>query len=300
MNMRKPENIKNTISIKNLSFKSNGKKIIRNINAIVNENEKILLLGPNGSGKSTFLKLLAGLLQGDGELSIFGYTPTSIDAKKIRAFVPQFIDFPPMLRVCELVKFVQVHYSQNVSFDFKSKYGIDKNTFASTLSGGQKRRLALMLALTANPSILLLDEPESGLDIQFRESVLNDIILKSTDKPMAIIMATHFFEASLKYFDRIWIMKDGEIIYNETREHFFGLKKDISRWDIEADSLEHVVNKYIQKKYRYAFLSEKCIRVYLNNTDQCIKELENASWSGKSLSECAVTPEDVYLYNIGD
>lgn len=298
-NMRPSDNL---VYMENICFKADGKDITNKICKTIHESEKILLLGPNGSGKSTLLKIISGLLQPTiGDISINGYPADSMNARKIRSFVPQFIDFPPMLKVQELITFVQQHY-QEVMLNEKwiKKYDINPNEYASCLSGGQKRRLALALALLGNPKLLLLDEPESGLDVHFRESVLNEMIFKSDQRNIAIIMATHFFEAAIKYFDRIMIINKGKIIYDDTRENYLESQVDIIRLDVEAEFPQQVIDMYIRGRFRYVAIGKRCIRLYIDRSRQCIHELKKANWPGKLFKECAVTAEDIYLYNIGE
>lgn len=291
---------KSAITMNNVGFKSNGKIILNSISKSFDKNQKILLLGPNGSGKSTLLNVMAGLLKSTGTVSIYGENAYSNQAKKTRAFVPQLIDFPFKLTVLELITFVRQHYNKKISTDEISRsYNIDLHEYAYNLSGGKKRRLALALALLANPQLLLLDEPESGLDVQFRESILQEIILKTKKKQMTIIMASHFFESSTKYFDRVLIIKKGDIIFDEKMDIFLKLKTNILCWDIYTDKPQEAIELVKTNQLRHVNMGHS-IRLYLKQGDKFIPQLKQTNWPNLNFQPKIVTAEDVYLFHAGE
>ncbi len=222
------------LQIKNLSVKLQGNDILKNIDLTVKDGEFLSLLGPSGCGKTTLLKSIAGLLEvaeGDiviGGMSILDVAPekrgTIIVFQDLRLFphmtVEKNISFPMELastkkkmqkaerdaRVNELLKMVQME-----------GYGSRK---ISQLSGGQQQRIALARALAADPKILLLDEPFSGLDEELREEMGQLVSELQKELKLTTIMVTHDKNEAVKLSDRIVRMKDGVITDIGSAEEF--------------------------------------------------------------------------------
>jgi ABC-2 type transport system ATP-binding protein len=214
------------VVMKDVGFRFRRKIILKSINLVIKPKERILLLGRNGGGKSTLLKIMAGLTSPKGNVFVFGKDPFCFEVKKKRTFVPQQIDYPEKITVGEVIRFVKQHYQKTImsGYDLLTLYELKEDEYASALSSGQKKRLALALALLARPKLLLLDEPESGLDVQFRESVLNKFILSSQQQEAAIVMASHFFESVIQYFDRVLVLKDGVLVSDCSADSFIKLQ----------------------------------------------------------------------------
>lgn len=287
------------ILMNNVSFISNKKTILNNLNMTIKQNERVLLLGPNGSGKSTLLKACSGLLMTTGEMTIFGFAPHSLKAKRVRSFVSQHIDFPIKLTIGEIIHFVQQHYAMRIPLDqFAATYELNLKQHASQLSGGQQRRLALALALLPNPKLLLLDEPESGLDIQIRESILKEMIMNTTQHHIAIVMATHFFATAMQYFDRVIILREGKIICDHPMKTFLQFKERLQRWDIQTDNPEQIINSPPPHACRFVRAGQRQLRLYHDAT-QGVYDMQQWQRSGATLYPQAVTAEDIYLYHVG-
>lgn len=230
------------VSLENVKFRSRYKTVLKTLSLDVHSNEKILLLGPNGSGKSTLLKIMSGLLKPIGSIKIFGEASYSITAKKLRAYVPQQIDYPSKITVSELIDFIALHYQQKIEkYELLKLYQLNHDEFAANLSSGQKRRLTLALAFIGNPKLLLLDEPEAGLDVEFRESVLNRLLLRNQANNMTIIMASHFFETMTEFFDRVIILNKGQLIFDSNMDQFLKIKNKMQLVKME-DVYRYFVN----------------------------------------------------------
>ncbi len=181
----------------------------------------IALLGANGAGKTTFLKMLLGLeVAQKGVVKLYGQNPTEEKSRIHIGATPQELDFPDGLKVAEVLKFVQNHYknpfnSQKLMDVFKLSEFV--NNKASGLSGGQKRRLALALAFIGNPSLVLLDEPTTGLDVIARTSFWNYI---KNESQKTILLTTHDLSEIEKVATRLLFLQCGEIVFDGTVAEF--------------------------------------------------------------------------------
>ena len=164
---------KKVIEIKNINKQINKKRILNNISFDIFEGDCVALIGPNGAGKTTLMNCLLGNKFVDsGSIKINNLQPTNNKLKKSVNVLPQENVVPQKLKVKELIDFVKKLYKDHLSDEeidnllrFDNKL---KETFASKLSGGQRRLLSFVLSLIGKPSILFLDEPTAGMDTSTR------------------------------------------------------------------------------------------------------------------------------------
>ena len=179
------------------------------------------LLGPNGAGKSTLINIIAGLTRADeGEVTVLGHNVVA-DYRRARlrlGVVPQELTIDPFFNVRELLR-IQAGY-----------YGLGKESFpwidellsalqltskADTnmraLSGGMKRRVLIALALVHKPSVVVLDEPTAGVDVELRQS-LWAFIKRLHAEGHTIVLTTHYLEEAETLCDRIAIINYGELV----------------------------------------------------------------------------------------
>jgi ABC-2 type transport system ATP-binding protein len=208
------------------------------------------LLGPNGAGKTTSINMICGLLKPDaGQVTIRGKVITNGDAS-IRAMVgvcPQNIVLWGQLTCIEQLQFIGQMYGMRgktarargetllKELDLIEK----KDKLARTLSGGMQRRLNLAMALVHDSEILVLDEPEAGLDPQSR--VLVRDYIKSLARQKTIILTTHNMDEADRMADRVAIVDHGKLLTVDTPE---ALKRtvgegDVLEIDIENGSVEN-------------------------------------------------------------
>ena len=184
----------NILECKNLS-KSYKKHtpVLENLNIEIPEGRIVGLLGPNGCGKSTLMKLISGLLQADsGEILVAG-NPVGEKSKALISYLPERTYFSSNMKVSELVEYFKDFYED---FDPEKAYklfadlGIDKNSNLKALSKGTKEKVQLILVMSRNAKLYLLDEPIAGVDPAAREYILSTIV--SNYNPEAtIIITTH-------------------------------------------------------------------------------------------------------------
>ena len=211
---------KKVIEIKNINKQINKKRILNNISFDIFEGDCVALIGPNGAGKTTLMNCLLGNKFVDsGSIKINNLQPTNNKLKKSVNVLPQENVVPQKLKVKELIDFVKKIYKDHLSDEeidnllrFDNKL---KETFASKLSGGQRRLLSFVLSLIGKPSILFLDEPTAGMDTSTRIRFW-EIVNTLKNNGLTIIYSSHYIEEVEHTADRILVLNKGELIRDTT------------------------------------------------------------------------------------
>jgi len=205
----------------------------------VRRGEVFGFLGPNGAGKTTSIHMMCGLLRPtSGEVFINGEKIHSSSSRKIRRRVgvcPQNIIIWNKLTCFEQLVFVARMYdvpgrtARNRADDLLDSMGLreKRNKLASTLSGGMKRRMNVILAIVHDPEIVVFDEPEAGLDPQSRIMVRE--FIQETAREKTVIFTTHNMDEAERVAERVAIIDSGRLLKLDTPEN---LKKSIGKGDI--------------------------------------------------------------------
>ncbi|MBZ2198699.1 ABC transporter ATP-binding protein [Occultella gossypii] len=184
----------------------------------VHPGEIVGLLGPNGAGKTTLLSLINGLRKPDsGTVRLFGGDPRKASSRFGLGTTPQETGLPATLKVGEVIDFVGGHYSDPMGRDelldrFELRDLVTRQT--GGLSGGQKRRLAVALSLVGRPSLVLLDEPTTGLDVEGRRALwraLRDYHAEGS----TIILTSHYLEEVEALAERVVVVGGGRILADD-------------------------------------------------------------------------------------
>ena len=221
-----------------LTKRYNGLTAVDNLTLDVHQGEIFGLLGPNGAGKTTSIHMMCGLLAPDaGQVFIQGKAIDSGDVN-VRARVgvcPQQAIFWEKLTCREQLEFIGEMY--NVPRQLAQQRGNElldilglsekRDKLASTLSGGMQRRLNLALGLVHDPEILVLDEPEAGLDPQSR--ILVRDYIRSLARQKTIILTTHNMDEADRMADRVAIIDHGKLLVMDTPE---ALKRTVGEGDV--------------------------------------------------------------------
>jgi ABC-2 type transport system ATP-binding protein len=210
------------IEVNSLIKKFGDFKAVDNISVQVEEGEIFGFLGPNGAGKSTTMMILTTLLKPtSGNVFVGGYD-VMLNAKKVRekiGYVQQEISVDEFLTGRENL-YLHARINQIPSNLIKSRIddvlelvelGEKKDQAALTYSGGMRKRLDIANGLLSRPSVLFLDEPTVGLDIQTRRKIWGYIKKIRKDFGMTIFISTHYMEEADKLCDRIGIIDHGKI-----------------------------------------------------------------------------------------
>ncbi len=202
------------------------KPVLRGIDLAVERGQRMALLGANGAGKTTLLRILAGLAEPDAGQVCIGGLDIARDAQQTRSLVG-FVAHQPYLyddlTVMENLLFFGRMYAVKQRKErarmLLERIGLAKRAHdrASALSRGQAQRLALARALLHAPRLLLLDEPDTGLD-EDGIALLEALLLEHTRDGGAVLFTTHQLERALQWSDHIGLLSGGRMAYQrETR-----------------------------------------------------------------------------------
>jgi ABC-2 type transport system ATP-binding protein len=190
---------------------------VRGLDLTIEVGECFGLLGPNGAGKTTTIEILEGLLQPtSGDVQILGRTWNS-HQRELREDIGislQETRLSDKLSVRETLQLFSSFYRHPVSVEsVLEELSLEEkaDTWVGKLSGGQKQRLAVATALVANPKILFLDEPTTGLDPQSRRQ-LWDIVRQFQQRSGTVLLTTHYMDEAERLCDRLAIIDHGQII----------------------------------------------------------------------------------------
>lgn len=246
------------IKAENIKFNIGDADILKDINIEVDNKEFIGIIGPNGSGKSTFLKCLYRNLKPSGGIIKFddiNLNKYSIkdSARKIGVVAQHnYYDFD--FKVSDIVLMGRSPHKRMLDQDTKSDYEIVESSLQkvnmlefkersfNTLSGGEQQRIILARALAQQTKCLILDEPTNHLDIKYQLQLMNTV--KNLD--IEVIAAIHDLNIAAMYCDKIYVMKDGNIVA-------YGNPDDVLTTKLIKDVYE--VNSIINKNEQNGLLS---------------------------------------------
>lgn len=205
------------IELKSVTKQFKELTAVNNLSVKIKRGEYVALLGPNGAGKTTLVEMIEGIQVPDkGEIHILGKTwnGNESELKNKLGFSLQETHFIPKLTVQETVKLFSSFYTKkDKASEILEITGLEakRNTYVESLSGGQRQKLALSIALIHDPEILILDEPTTGLDPTARRDIWN-ILSELKKKSTTLILTTHYMEEAEYLCDRILIMNQGKFI----------------------------------------------------------------------------------------
>jgi len=216
------------IIIDNLSKKyDNGFNALKTINLNIKKGEIFAMLGPNGAGKTTLISIICGIVKpSSGKVTVDGFNIIN-DYRETRSrigLVPQELTLEQFETVFNNVSYSRGLYGKKPNPNYIEKILKDlslwdkKDQRLRQLSGGMKRRVLIAKALSHEPSIIFLDEPTAGVDVELRKDMWK-VVENLRETGVTIILTTHYIEEAEAIADRIGVINQGEIILvDETKE----------------------------------------------------------------------------------
>lgn len=215
------------VSVRNLSKTyADGFKALKNINLEIRKGEIIALLGPNGAGKTTLISVICGIVNpSEGEVLVDGKNIIN-DFRATRSMiglVPQELTIDSFSTVFSALEFSRGLFGKAPDPAYIERTLKDlslwdkKDNRIIELSGGMKRRVLIGKALAHEPTVLFLDEPTAGVDVELRKDMWA-LVGKLRDNGVTIILTTHYIEEAEAIADRIGIVTKGEILLVEEKD----------------------------------------------------------------------------------
>ena len=244
------------ISINNLSKTyKNGLKALNNVSLNIKKGEILAMLGPNGAGKTTLISIICGIVTpSSGKVDVDGFDIIN-DYRETRSkigLVPQELTLENFETVFNNVSFTRGLYGKAPDPKYiesvlkKLSLWDKKDNILRQLSGGMKRRVLIAKALSHKPSILFLDEPTAGVDVELRKDMWKSVEALR-ESGVTIILTTHYIEEAEAIADRVAVINNGEIIVVDQKKDLLnkmGRKKLRIDLHEKTDIIPESLSKY--------------------------------------------------------
>lgn len=197
-----------------------GTAALDNLTLTIPRGKNIGLLGPNGSGKTTLIKLINGLLTPTaGEVLINGLKP-GVESKAVISYLPERTYFENKMKVSELISFFEDFYadfSRERAEEMLQNLQIDSHASLKTLSKGTKEKVQLILVMSRNAQLYILDEPIAGVDPAARDYILRTI-LTNYNQDSTILISTHLIADIENILDEVIFIRNGKLLLQSSVE----------------------------------------------------------------------------------
>lgn len=208
------------IKCNNLCKEFDNKKILKNVNLTIPKGKIIGLLGKNGMGKTTLLKLINDLLTPtSGEVLINGEKP-GINSKKIISYLPERTYLDKSMKISQILTFFNEFYdnfNKEKAIKLLKDLNLDINSKVGKMSKGMQEKLQLILVMSREAELYILDEPLGGVDPATRDYIL-DTILSNFNEGASVIISTHLISDIERILDDVIFIDKGEIILTSSAD----------------------------------------------------------------------------------
>ena len=205
------------LEIKNLTKKFDNKVVLNNINLSITSGKIVGLLGKNGVGKTTLIKLINDLLTPtEGEILVHG-KKIGVESKRVISYLPERTYLNKQMKVSEVINYFEDFYDNfdsNKAKELLKDLDLDINQSLSKMSKGMQEKLQLVLVMSRNADLYILDEPLGGVDPATRDYIL-DTILSNFSENASVIISTHLISDIERILDEVVFIDKGKIVLHE-------------------------------------------------------------------------------------
>lgn len=268
------------IEVNNLKKYYGKIKAVDDVSFYVNEGEIFGMVGPNGAGKTTTIECIEGLRNPtEGEIKVLGLNPSKNRESLYQNISIQLQEtsYQDKIKIYEICELFSSFYKTPLNYlELLEKFELMKfkNSFVAKLSGGQKQKLSIILALISNPKIIFLDEITTGLDPKARRDMWN-LIKELKNEGRTVFLTTHYMEEAEFLCDRVAIIDGGKIIAIDTPEKLIkisGIDEMIS-FEFNYDDIENLKEKLREiKGVNNVFILDKDVKIF-GKSEDLLKEL---------------------------
>lgn len=257
-----------SLKLENVSYTYGEKtayemQALKDINIQIEKGEFVGIIGHTGSGKSTLIQMMNGLEKPTrGRVTFHGQDiwAEDFDRKNLRSKVGLVFQYPEH-------QLFEVDVLSDVCFGPKNlglskeeakeraiqalrMVGVPEKYYKASpfeLSGGQKRRVAIAGVLAMEPEFLILDEPTAGLDPKGRDEILHQIASLHKEHGIAVLLVSHSMEDVANYVDRILVMSQGNLLYDDIPKHVFANHTELSKVGLAAPNVTYILHALKEK-----------------------------------------------------
>jgi len=195
-------------------------RALSNVNLTLESGRIVGLLGPNGSGKTTIIKLINGLLTPDaGQVTVCGFAP-SPESKALVAYLPDSIYLNTWMTVQQIVDYFAEFYQdfrKELAMEMLLRLGVSPKQKLKTLSKGNKEKVCLILTMSRNAKLYVLDEPIAGVDPAARDYVISTII-NNCNPEATVLISTHLIADIEPILDEVVFLQNGRVVLQKSVE----------------------------------------------------------------------------------
>lgn len=202
--------------VRNLTKDYDGNIVLDNISFDIPSGRIVGLLGPNGCGKTTLIKILAGLIHDYTGLVKVDGKPVGIESKTRVALLPDRTFFPDRFRTIDCINYFADFFDdfdKVKAIEFANQFGLELNKRVKQMSKGMQEKLQLLMVMSRQADIYLLDEPLGGVDPAARAVIL-DIIMNNYKENATVVLSTHQVNDLEQCFDHVFILGKGHVLVN--------------------------------------------------------------------------------------
>lgn len=270
--------MKCAVEVTNLIVKYGNTIAVDDISFTINKGEIIGIIGENGAGKTTTVECIAGINKNfRGNINVLGKDISKVKRSFYNHLSIQLQNslFPDKLKVKEIMDLFSSFYKSPLSYmEILSKFDLlDKmDAYFGNLSGGQKQKISIIVALISNSDVLILDELTTGLDPQSRLTSIN--VIKEFSQGKTLILTTHFLDEIERLCDRVCIMKKGKIIEFGVLNDLY--KKNEMQYKVVIKTHDEKEKEKIKLKLNDYFILTSGVQINVfGNSSNMINIIEN-------------------------
>ncbi len=287
------------IKVNNVTKYFDTFKVLDNMTMNVKKGTIYGLVGPNGAGKTTIINHITGMLKGtSGEITIDGETVFENDGIKQRVLSISddwfYYSTYTVKQMAAFYKSIYKNFSDERYEAIKQIFGIDEKRQIRKFSKGMKKQVAFWLSLSAQPDVLILDEPLDGLDPVMRKQVLNLVISDVAEREMTVLVSSHNLRELEDVCDWVGIIHKGKMIIEKPLDD---LKGSVQKYQLVTDDEKYAQLENDSDVLHISRTGSVCNVIVRGTAEETQAKMKN--YSQLLCERISLTLEEVFIYELG-